>query len=233
MGIRRTSAIATCAVLISALTALPADPAFGCSGSTHCYGDDLSNVTGVKGVAVTIDPSCLSTPSGGSVSDETWLIDAHSGIPYWVEVGYLQLGAGASSGTSPYVITGPGRFAFWEDYRPGHTDIDGHVLQNNPSLTAGAFASISANGGGTWRVAFNGYGSNSTSNYMVPTAIEVGSESNTAASKSYSFAYGAEYLNSGGTWTSGMASPTAPVQNSPERFTWVSKSTSYDAGITC
>jgi hypothetical protein len=208
------------------------DPAAACSTSDHCYADAIAGVA-AKGIAVSITPSCLTAPYANDVSNEIWLIDARNpSAVSFVEVGYLQMGGGYTLGTGSYTLSAAGRYGFWADQRPGHAYAI-HVLQSSPSLTAGAFISITANGTNAWQVYFNGHTNNSTSNSMVPNNIEYGSEATSAAATDYGLAVGAEYQDSGGTWHNGMNGPTVPAPDTPQKFSWVTKSTSYHAGAPC
>ena len=142
-----------------AVAAAPA--AYACDINNHCFGVAFGSATGIDGGYVFVTPSCLSTPSGNFVTNELWL--ASSGGTYWVEVGYLQLGSGVNLGG----ITTPGRYGFWGDRRPG-SKFYAHVLQNNPSLSAGAPVEIYRLSSSSFQTYFNGYLGTSTSKAGVP-----------------------------------------------------------------
>ena len=226
------------AALVCAMTTIGCvavgNPAQACSTTTHCYGDAISALTGVRGASVNISPSCLSTPADSDISNEMWLMDTYDNTPAFVEVGYVQIGSGYSLGHGSYILNTPGRYGFWADQRPGHSDYSVHVLETNPSLSVGgAYVYIRANGTNTWQVSFDGHTSNSTGNYMVPNYVEVGSETTSASGKDYGLGSSVKYLDANGTWHSGMGSPVIDATQAPQKFSWVTKSTSYHAGAPC
>lgn len=201
-----------------------APPANACTISSHCFGVAFGSASGIDGDYVFITPSCLSIPSGNFVTDELWL--ASSGGTYWVEVGYLQLGSGVNLGG----ITTPGRYGFWGDNRPG-SKFYAHVLQNNPSLSAGAPAEIYRLTSSSFQTYFNGYFGKSTSNSMTPAYGQWGSETSSGSAHSLSSGVTAEY-ETGSTWHSGIPNPSWG-STSPETFSWTSRYTSYKAGVPC
>ena len=205
--------------------AAAAPPAQACSLSSHCYGTVTGSASGINGDYVFITPPCLSTPSTNFVTDELWLVS--SGGSYWVEVGYLQLGSGLNVGG----ITTAGRYGFWADKRPGD-GFHAHVLQNNPSLSAGAPNEIYQLTSSTWQTYFNGYFGESTSNTMTASFGEWGSETTSSSADSLHTGDTVEY-RAGSTWTNGVPHPTTPRQNSPETFSWTTRYTSYKAGVPC
>lgn len=202
-----------------------ASPAEACSFTNHCYGTTEGTPSGIDGDYVNITPSCLGTPSGNFVTDELWLVS--SSATYWVEVGYLQLGSGVNLGG----ITTAGRYGFWADQRPG-SQFFAHVLQTNPSLSAGATAEISKAGSATYNAYFNGHSGTSRSNTMTPQYGEWGSETTSASAHSLSVGDTAEY-ETGDAFHSGVPSPRSWGSNSPQIFSWVTKYTSYEAGVLC
>src|SRR4051794_7847113 len=90
-------AVAVVSVFVLLIGGKPA-AASGCSPTTHCYGDAVAGISGVQGVAVDITPSCLTVPADRIVTNEAWLFQAIGNTTYWVEAGYMQLGAGAVAG---------------------------------------------------------------------------------------------------------------------------------------
>lgn len=198
-----------------------------CTTSSHCYGVAFGDLSGIIGDAVTIEPSCLSIPSGNFVTDEVWLVDANAA--HWVEVGYLQHGGNLNVGG----ITAAGRYGFWGDARPGSRLFD-HVLQNNPPLSPGVGAQIQTNGHDSWGAYFNGIGGFSTSNTMTPAFGEWGSETTSASAHSISFGDNAVYQTASG-WHVGVPNqPSSGISaNSPQRFSWAVNYYNYVAGVPC
>ena len=71
----------------------------------------------------------------------------------------MQLGSGLAINGIP----GAGRYGFWGDKRPGQQFVD-HVLETNPSLSAGADIEIWKNSSTSWKTSFDGYPGLSTGN---------------------------------------------------------------------
>jgi hypothetical protein len=229
MGIFRNKQHYLCAAaLLLAGTAgwavASASPAEACSVSSHCYGVTTGSASGIDGDYVFITPSCLSTPSGNFVTDELWLVN--SSAAYWVEVGYLQLGSGLNVGG----IATAGRYGFWADSRPGG-GFHAHVLQNNPSLSAGAPAEIYKVNSSTWETYFNGHFGQSTSNSFTPAFGEWGSETTSASAHSMHTGTTAEY-ETGSSFHSGVPNPSWG-SSSPQTFSWTTRYTNYKAGVPC
>ncbi|MGH3407192.1 MAG: hypothetical protein ACRDRJ_32535 [Streptosporangiaceae bacterium] len=195
--------------------------------SSHCYGVAFGDVSGIIGDAVTIEPSCLSTPSRNFVNDEVWLVDANA--EHWIEVGFVQLGSNLNYGG----ITTAGRYGYWGDLRPG-SNYFAHVLQNNPPLSPGVGAQIQTNGKDSWASFFNGHEGTSTGNTMTPAFGEYGSETSSASAHSVSIGDNAVYQTASG-WSTGV--PGEPgsgyTAESPETFSWQVKYNNYFAGVQC
>jgi hypothetical protein len=195
-----------------------------CSVAAHCYGETFESPSGISGDFVIATPSCLSIPSGNFVTDEIWVTS--SGNTYWVEAGYLQLGSNLSINGIP----GAGRYGFWGDKRPGQQFVD-HVLETNPSLSAGAVVEIWRNSSTSWNTNFDGFPGLSTGNTMTATTAIYGSETTTASAHSLFAGTGVEY-KTGSTWHTGLPSPGVD-RNAPQTFAWTSGHTNFKAGVPC
>jgi hypothetical protein len=200
-------------------------PAAACTINTHCYGEANGPKSGIDGVSIDITPSCLSIPSGNFVTDELWLT-APGSTTYWVEAGYLQLGANLNVGG----IATAGRYGFFGDNRPGG-GFHNHVLHTNPALQDTA-VEITKNTSSTWWAYFGQYSGESTSNTMSPTEGQWGSETTTASAHSLYLGTYALY-ETGSSWSSGIPNPQTPAPSSPETFSWVTRYSSYKAGVAC
>ena len=227
MKVSRAAVILCVLALLIAGTATASPAQASCTSTNHCYGVAFGDLSGITGDAVTIEPSCLSTPSGNFVTDEVWLVDATAA--HWIEVGYIQIGSGTNVGG----LTTAGRYGFWGDDRPG-SQLFNHVLQNNPPLSPGVGAQIQSNGHDSWASFFNGHEGTSTANTMTPNFGEYGSETTSASAESVSFGDNAVYQTASGWFTGVPGEPgSGTTAESPQTFSWQVKYNNYFAGVPC
>lgn len=204
----------------------PAAVASSCTIKTHCYAVVNGPKSGIVGDNVLIAPSCLSIPSGNLVTDEMWL--THTGTTtYWVEAGYLQIGAGLSDGG----IAGPGRFGFWAYLLPGHK-FYAHVLQKNPSLR-GTTVTIVRAPNKTYVAWFGAYHGVSPATTLTPTEGQWWSETTTVRAHSLYTGSQASYLTGSDDWHSGVPNAQVPRPGTSQTFRWIKKPVSYRAGVAC
>lgn len=226
----RRALLSACALLLIAPAFIveSASSASACAltpNSAHCYGETWTSSGSVVGVADTIAPYCLSSPSGNFITDEIWLADSPESS--WIETGFLAVGSGVNvSG-----IATPGTYLFWGDDKPGGGGLHNHVIVTSPSLSATRL-SIYENGVYTYAVNAGTYSTSSTSNTMNPYIGIYGSE-NTANSgtHSYGYFYSSDYLKNG-TWGTGT-NGTQSTQNAPESFSWSTLGSTFYAGVAC
>lgn len=203
----------------------------------HCYGAVTSTDSLIGGVRVTINPSCLHSPSNEFVTDETWLFELDSNV-WWVEVGFIGYGGGlpwAPAGTEA------GRYLFWADDRPKKLDSSGgfnaHFFAQTPSFATthvsigkspdftGVYNIEADQGTNTWVM-------ESERNYMDPNTGKWGSESTSNSSNSDAEFSGVGYKKQGN-WYNGLPASGTISADHNQIFDWTDKPNSFEAGMPC